>query len=94
MHGERPEWLGEANPHELFDRHGSINPNSCRRREFVERARAADAVPGVFVVREFAFAFVSFQEAGDEEFFRHRVELHSAGRAVGDDLVVVVELAH
>src|SRR5690349_10618840 len=68
-----------------------VNTDRRRRSEFVERPRAADAVPRVFVVRLLAFTFVAFHEAGDEQLFRHRVEFDSAGAAVGDDLVVVLE---
>ena len=53
---------------------------------------AADAVPGVLVVREFAFTFVALEESWDEEFVGHGVEFDAAGLAVFDDFCVVIEV--
>ena len=53
---------------------------------------AADAVPRVFGTGVFAFAFVTFEESGNEQFFRHRVQFDSPRRTVIDQLCVVVEI--
>ncbi len=45
-------------------------------------------------MRFFAFAFVSFEEPGDEQFVGQRIEFHSAGLTMLDDLRVVIEVDH
>ena len=71
----------------------STLPPSCLR-PIVERPDAADAVPGILLAGRFALAFVAFQEAGHEELFGQRGELHAARFAVADDAIGVVEIDH
>ena len=53
---------------------------------------AADAVPGILLVRRLPLPFVALEEAGHEEFLRQRRELDAPGLPVVHDLVLVVEI--
>src|SRR5215217_3490091 len=56
----------------------SVHAHRRRSRDFSERLDAADARPGVLFAGALADAFVTLEEAGDEELLRQRREHHPA----------------
>jgi hypothetical protein len=69
----------------------SIDADSGRFGILVKRPCSTDAVPRIFFMGHFAFAFVAFHETGNEQFLRHRVKFDTASLSVADNLVVVAE---
>src|SRR5262245_33438311 len=72
----------------------SIDAHGRRLGQPAEWPSAADTIPGILHARWLAFAFVALQESRHEELFGKRGKLRSAGFAVADDAVRIVEVDH
>src|SRR5262249_26898810 len=72
----------------------SVNPLDHRPLEAREGPDVAHAVPGVFLARPFALAFVALQKTRHEEFPGQRRQPHAPGPAVIDDARGLVRVDH
>src|SRR5438552_18987454 len=70
----------------------SVYPDRRARRKPAEGPYAADAVPGVLLIRRLALAFIAFQEARHEELLRQRRQHDAAGLAVRDHFIRIVKI--
>src|SRR4051812_27937806 len=68
-----------------------VNSHGGAGCELPERTHAADAIPGIALIRRLALAFVAFEESGNKSFAGESRQPYASGFAVADYSIDIVE---